>query len=108
MVSALRHTEPRRPPFGLRLRRKAFSCRLWDAIQTAMGSEHRRSVDDRQVTFLSLIRVYEQTGMPAESVALLKKGRRTLSRAHHGFVGACVCPVKPERKGAEDSHPAPN
>ncbi len=51
MVSALRHTEPRHPPFGLRLRRKAFSCRLWDAIQAVIGSEDRRSVDDRQVTF---------------------------------------------------------
>src|SRR3989442_11284602 len=60
MVSALRHTEPRHPRFGLRLRRKAFSCRLWDAIQAAIGSEDRRSVDDRQVTFVSMIRLYEK------------------------------------------------
>ena len=43
MVSTLRHTEPRHPRFGLRLRRKAFSCRLWDAIQAAFASEDRRS-----------------------------------------------------------------
>ena len=60
MVSTLRHTEPRHPRFGLWLRRKAFSYRLWDAIQAAMGSEGRRSVDDRQVTFVSLIRLHEK------------------------------------------------
>jgi len=73
MVSALRHTEPRHPPFGWRLRRKAFSCRLWDAIQAAIGSEDRRSVHDRQVTFFSLIRLYEPRGMPAGAVAQLEK-----------------------------------
>ncbi len=72
MVSAL-HREPRHPPFGLRLRRKAFSCRLWDAIQAAIGSEDRRSMDDRQVTFFFLIRRYAQRGMPAEAVARLEK-----------------------------------
>jgi hypothetical protein len=60
MVSALRHTEPRHPRFGLRLRRKGFSCRLWDAIQAAIGSEDRRNVDDRQVACVSLIRLYEK------------------------------------------------
>src|ERR1700674_5315071 len=73
MVSALRHTEPRHPRFGLWLRRKAFSCRLWDAIQAEIGSEDRRSVDDRQVTFFSTIRLYEQRGMPADAVAQLEK-----------------------------------
>src|SRR5260370_27660089 len=78
MVSALRHTEPRHPPCGLRLRRKAFSCRLWDAIQAAIGSEDRRSMDDRQLTFFSLIRLYEQRGMPAEAVAQLEKQPHSL------------------------------
>jgi hypothetical protein len=99
MASALRHREPRRPRFGLRLRRKAFSCRLWDALQIAMGSEDRRSVDDRQVAFLSLIRVCEQKRRRPESVAQLEKSSRTLSRAHHGLVGACVCHLRSGREG---------
>jgi hypothetical protein len=69
MVSTVHHREAGHPPFGLRLRHKAFSCRLWDAIQAAIGSEDRRSVDDRKSHSFH----HEQRGMPAERVAQLEK-----------------------------------
>src|SRR5713226_8280060 len=99
MVSALRHTEPRHPPFGLRLRRKAFSCRLWDAIQAAIGSEDRRSVDDRQVTFFHRFDFMNQRGMPVEAVAQLEKAAALSPEPNIiALVGACACPSQARKR----------
>jgi len=95
MVSALRHTEPRHPRFGLRLRRKGFSCRLWDAIQAAIGSEDRRNVD----ASVSLIRLYEKEACRPKLSRSWKKQPHSLPSPTPGFVGACVCRLRPERKG---------
>ena len=108
MVSALRHTEPRHPRFGLRLRRKAFSCRLWDAIQAAIGSEDRRSVDYRQVAYF-LMRLHEHRGMPAEAVAQLEKAAALSPELNPMALLVHACAIsRPEREGSEDSEPARN
>ncbi len=101
MVSALRHTEPRHPPFGLRLRRKAFSCRLWDAIQAVIGSEDRRSVDDRQVTFFHRFDFMNQRGMPVEAVAQLEKAAALSPEPNIiAWLAHARAHLRPERDGA--------
>jgi hypothetical protein len=109
MVSTLRHTEPRHPRFGLRLRRKAFSCRLWDAIQAAIGSEDRRSVDSRQVTYFYLMRLHKHRGMPAEAVAQLEKAAALSPELNPMALLVHACAIsRPEREGSEDSEPVRN
>src|SRR6202158_2985199 len=51
MVWRLLYTEHQHLPLGLRLHRKAFSCRLWDAVQATFGSEGGRWTPSKSHSF---------------------------------------------------------